>query len=251
MNHILDQLSDLRLHGLKDALIEQMEQAHLYGKMAFEDRLSHLIERETSLRKDRTIKRMRKAARLKYPDAHIADVDFRSGRGLQRSQLEALIGCGWLKSHRHLIITGPTGTGKTFLACALGNSAMASGYGTHYIRIAKLLSQIALVRAEGSYLNWLKRLSRFPLIILDDLGLSSLTTTQTQELLEIIEERDHRGSMIITSQLPVKEWYSYFNNPTLADAIMDRAINNAHRIQLKGDSMRKIKIPVSYSDTFT
>lgn len=251
MNHMLDQLSELRLHGAKEALIEQMEQGHLYGRMAFEERLSHLIEREASTRKDRSIKRMRKAAKLKYPHAHIADVDFRSGRGLQKSQLESLISGSWLASHQHLIITGPTGTGKTFLACALANHAMVSGYAAHYLRIAKLLSHIALLRAEGSYLAWLKRLSRFALIILDDLGLCSLTTAQTQELLEVIEERDHRGSMIIASQLPVKEWHAYFNNPTLADAIMDRAINNAYRINLKGESMRKIKNTVSNPDTIS
>ena len=147
----------------------------------------------------------------------------------------------WLDNSHNIIITGPTGTGKTWLANALANHAVISGYSAHYIRISTLIEELSLKRAEGDYLKWLKKIQKFQLLILDDLGLMALSTEQTQELLEVIESRSTTGSIIVTSQLPIKEWYAYFKNPTLADAIMDRLIHNAYKINLKGESMRKVK----------
>jgi len=251
LNHTLDQITDLKLHGLKAALLEQLEQPGHYQELSFEERLSHLIDREALDRKNRKIKRLLAVSKLKYKDAVLGDVDYRSARGLKKSLMTSLTKNHWLEQRQNVIVTGPTGTGKTYLASTLAHQAIVSGYSTLYKRVSPLIAEIALVRADGTYLKWLKKLTRFQLLILDDLGLSSLTTLQAQELLEVVEERTQTGSIVVTSQLPVKEWYAYFNNPTLADAIMDRLIHNAYRIELQGESMRKVKNSVSLSDTLS
>jgi len=249
LNHTMDQISTLKLHGLKSALTEQMEQPGNYAEMSFEERISYLIDREVLDRKNRKTQRLLRASKLKYKSVFAEDVDYHSSRNLQRSVLKGLLQNNWLSNHQNVIITGPTGTGKTYLACVLGNQAILSDHSVYYTRISPLVSDIALARAEGTYPRWMKKMNRYDLLILDDFGLSSLSTQQAQELLEIIEERSGHCSHIFTSQLPVKEWYSYFKNPTLADAIMDRVIHNAHRIELKGESMRKVKNKVTLSDT--
>lgn len=250
LEHTLDQITQLKLQGLKAALLEQVEGGGKYTDMSFEERLSLLIDREVTDRKNRSIQRMLRLSKLKDKQAHISDLDYRTGRGIDKGLIKTLSKNEWIEQKQNILITGPTGTGKSFLASALANQAILSAYSAFYTRISNLLSIIALVRGDGSYLSWLKKISRFRLLILDDLGLSTLTTNQTQELLEIIEERSHTGSTIVTSQLPVKEWYAYFNIPTLADAIMDRLVNNSYRIELKGESMRKVLNSVSYSDSF-
>lgn len=250
LDHTLDQITQLKLHGLKAALLEQLEGGGRYAEMPFDERLALLIEREVSDRKSKSIKRMLSASRLKYKQIHLSDLDYHAKRGLDRALIKTLAQNRWIEQKQNLIITGPTGTGKSFLASVMANHAILSGYSAYYSRISTLLAQIALVRADGSYLSWLKKMNRFQVLILDDLGLSALSALQAQELLEIIEERSHTGSTIVTSQLPVKEWYAYFSVPTLADAIMDRLVNNSYRIELKGESMRKLKNSVSSSDTF-
>jgi DNA replication protein DnaC len=249
IDHTLDQISQLKLNGLKAALLEQMEQPNQYADMSFEERIAYLIDREVLDRNNRRTKRMLRASKMKFKPVFPEDIDYREDRNLKRSVVKGLLQNNWIQQHQNIIITGPTGAGKTHLACVFGNQAIMSGYSVYYTRIPSLIDDIALARAEGNYPRWLKRMARYDLLILDDFGLSSLTTPQAQELLEIIEERSGNGSHILTSQLPVKEWYSIFKNPTLADAIMDRVIHNAHRIELEGDSMRKLKNRVGLADT--
>ena len=251
LNHTIDQIAALKFHGLKAALLEQLEQPGAYMEMSFEERISHLIDREVLDRRNRRTRRMLGTSKLKHKSVFPEDVDYQIPRNLERAVLQGLFQNRWLQEHHNVVLTGPTGTGKTFLACVLGNQAILSGYSVYYTRISPLITDVALARAEGTYPKWMKRMARFDLLILDDFGLSSLTTPQAQELLEIIEERSGQSSHIFTSQLPVKEWYAYFKNPTLADAIMDRIIHNAYRINLKGESMRKLKKPASIPDTLT
>ncbi|MCF7904692.1 MAG: IS21-like element helper ATPase IstB [Candidatus Marinimicrobia bacterium] len=250
IDHTLDQISELKLHGLKAALLEQMEQPNQYADMSFEERITYLITREVLDRNNRRVKRMLSVSRMKFKSVFPEDIDYRESRNLKKSAVMSLLQNKWIQQHQNIIITGATGAGKTHLACVFGNQAIISGYSVYYTRIPSLIDDIALARAEGSYPRWLKRMAKFNLLILDDFGLSSLSTPQAQELLEIIEERSGNGSHIITSQLPVKEWYSIFKNPTLADAIMDRVIHNAYRLELEGEeSMRKLKNRVALSDT--
>ena len=248
LNQTFDQLSEMKLHGIKTALKEQLEQPGTYAGLSFEERLTHLIDRETIDRQNRKIIRLQQLSKLKYKQASIMDIDYAVRRNLKRNQVSTLSHNRWLMEHQNIIITGPTGTGKTWLACAFGANAIVSGYPVFYTRISQLMAQVLLVRADGSYLNWLRKISRFDLLMLDDLGISSLTTQQAQELLEIIEERAGCGSCIVTSQLPVKEWYSYFKNPTVADAIMDRLVHNSYRLELNGESMRKVKTKVEFDE---
>lgn len=249
IDHTLDQISELKLHGLKAALTEQMEQPNRYADMSFEERITYLINREVLDRNNRRVKRMLSVSRMKFKSVFPEDIDYRETRNLKKSAVMSLLQNNWIQQHQNIIITGPTGSGKTHLACVFGNQAIISGYSVYYTRIPSLIDDIALARAEGNYPRWLKRIAKFNLLILDDFGLSSLTTPQAQELLEVIEERSGNGSHILTSQLAVKEWYSIFKNPTLADAIMDRVIHNAYRIEPEGDSMRKLKNRVGLSDT--
>ena len=250
LDHTLDQISQLKLNGLKAALLEQMEQPNHYADMGFEERITYLIDREVLDRNNRRTKRMLRASRMKFKPVFPEDIDYRADRNLKRSVVKSLLQNSWIQLHQNIIITGATGAGKTYLACVFGNQAVMAGYSVYYTRIPPLITDVALARAEGTYPRWIKRMARYDLLILDDFGLSSLSTPQAQELLEIIEERSGYGSHILTSQLAVKEWYSIFKNPTLADAIMDRVIHNAHRLELEGrDSMRKLKNRVGLSDT--
>lgn len=241
LNQTYDTLSELKLHGLSAALKEQLEQPGTYSELSFEERLIHLIDREALDRRNRKIQRLQRLSKLKYRQASLTDVEYTASRNLHRSKVVSLSHNQWILENQNLIITGPTGTGKTWLACAFGANAIVGGYPVLYTRVSQLMSQVLLVRGDGSYLNWLRKMSRFALLILDDLGLSSLTAQQAQELLEVIEERNGNGSCIVTSQLPVREWYSYFKNPTVADAIMDRLVHNSYRLELKGESLRKTK----------
>ena len=250
LDHTLDQITELKLNGLKAALLEQMEQPNQYADMSFEERITYLIDREVLDRKNRKTKRMLRASQMKFKAVFPEDIDYRESRNLKKSAVMSLLQNNWIQQHQNIIITGATGSGKTYLACVFGNQAIISGHSVYYTRIPSLIDEVALARAEGSYQRFIKRIARYDLLILDDFGLSSLSTPQAQELLEIIEERSGNGSHIITSQLPVKEWYSIFKNPTLADAIMDRVIHNAYRLELEGeDSMRKLKNRVALSDT--
>jgi DNA replication protein DnaC len=236
--HTLDQLAELKLKGFKEAFILQSQNTH-YLHMPFEERLAHLIESEVLYRKNDRMKRYLRAAKLKYKNAFLTDIEYTASRNLPREVIATLTKNQWIEQAQHIIITGATGTGKTYIACALASGAISCGYTAYYVRISKLLSEIKLARADGSYLAYLKKLTKMRLLILDDLGVSPMDGREAQELLEVIEDRAGGGSIIITSQLPVDHWYDYLNNDTVADAVLDRLVHNAYRLTLQGESMRK------------
>lgn len=236
--HMLDQLTELKLKGFKDAFIQQNQHPE-YMHMPFAERLAHLLDAEVVARKTDRLKRYLRASKLKYKNAFLSDIEYSASRNLQRDVIASLMTNQYIEQTRNIIITGATGTGKTYITCALAHNAMTSGYNAYYARISKLLSEIKLARADGSYLKLLRRMTKVRLLILDDLGVSPMDAREAQELLEVIEERTGFGSIIITSQLPVNHWYDYLNSGTVADAVLDRLVHNAYRLDLKGESMRK------------
>jgi DNA replication protein DnaC len=234
----LDQLSELKLKGFKEAFIMQT-QTPGYLHMPFEERLAHLIDSEMIHRKNYRMQQYLKASKLKYKNAFLADIEYHAARNIDRAVIATLAKNQWIEQGQHIIISGPTGTGKTYVACALAHHAISCGYTAYYARISKLLSEIKSTRLDGSYLAYLKKMTKMRVLILDDFGVSPMNTRGAQELLEVIEERVGFGSIMITSQLPVENWYDYLANGTVADAVLDRLVHNSYRLNLDGDSMRK------------
>jgi DNA replication protein DnaC len=237
LQQTIEQLHELRLTGMAAALLEQvtMPQTH---DLSFEDRLGLLVERELSCREDRRLTRLLQLAKLHVP-ACAEDIDFRTPRGLDKGVMLRLASCAWVRNNEVVLISGATGTGKSFLACALGHSACRHGVATRYFRFSRLLGELSLARADGSYPKFLEKLARTQLLILDDFGLSPLTDAERRDLLEVLEDRYGRRATLITSQLPLEHWHTAVGDTTFADAILDRLIHHAHHISLKGASMRR------------
>jgi len=233
-----ERLFALGLTGMAHAWEEQQKQD--LADLSFEDRLALLIDREMVERENKRTKARLRVATLRQP-ATPEDVDYRAARGLDRTTFVRLTSGEWIDQHQNLLITGPTGTGKTWLACALGHRACRDNRATLYQRVPRLLEALALARGDGRYARILKSLVRVQLLILDDWGLVPLTQDQRRDVLEIIDDRFGRASTIVTSQLPVDHWHSHIGDPTIADAVLDRLLHTAHRIELKGDSMRKLR----------
>lgn len=234
--HTLTTLRQLKLNGMADAFEEQMLQPAAQS-LSFEERLGLLVDREATSRDNRRLKRLLKGARMKY-GACVEDIDYRAGRGLDRGQMVSLTTCQWVRNQQNLVLTGATGCGKSWLACALGNQACRQGMSVVYARMPRLLEEMRLAHADGSYGKKMAQLAKTDLLILDDWGLAPVGQHERNDLLEIIDDRTHR-STVITSQLPIEKWHEYLGEPTLADAILDRLLHNAHKVQLQGESMRK------------
>ena len=232
-----DKLYVMKLTGMAEGFKEQLEQPS-FQDLSFEERFGMLVERQWNWKENKRLSHLLKDAKLKL-QACIEDIDYRTPRGIEKSVILSLSSCQWIQSHQNLLISGPTGVGKTFLACAFAQKACRQGFRTLYLRSPQFFYQIALARADGSYAPLMKRLSKTHLLVLDDLGLTPLTDTERRDLLELIEDRSGSTSTLISSQLPIDHWHDHIGDPTIADAIMDRLIHNAHRIQLKGGSMRK------------
>lgn len=238
----IERLHEMRLTGMAAALEEQQARSDV-AELSFEDRLALLIEREMSVREDRRLTRLLQLAKLRLP-ACVEDLDFRSPRGLDKSLVLRLATGDWIREHEVVLIVGATGTGKSYLGCALGHAACRNGLSVRYHRFSRLLSDLAIARGDGSYTKLLEKLSRTELLILDDFGLAPLGDTERHDLLEVLEDRYGRRATLITSQLPLDHWHEVIGNPTFGDAILDRLVHHAHRITLKGASMRR-KEPLS------
>ncbi len=238
MNNTLQQLHSLRLTGMAEALSQQIDQPNTYEELGFRERLSLLVNSEATCRDNRKITRLLKQAKLRL-NAQPADIDYRAQRGLHKDTIAQLLQLDWIRQHRNLLIEGPTGTGKTFLACALGQHACEQGISVRYYRASRLFESLTIAHGDGSFGKLLTQLAKTELLIIDDWGLQILAQTQRNDLLEIIEDRHGRGATLITSQLPIPHWHEAVGDPTLADAILDRLLHNTHKIKLRGESMRK------------
>lgn len=237
LNHpTLEKLRIMRLTGMADAFQEQLSKP--LPDLDFESRLGLLIEREWYLRENRRLQRRLQQAKLQQT-ACIEDIDFKHPRGLNKSHILELAHGQWIHQHMNLLITGPTGCGKTYLACAIAHKACLAGFTSRYYRLPRLWHELKVSKADGTYTNWLSQLAKMDLLILDDWGLVAPDDEQRRDLLEILDDRYKQRSTIITSQLPTTHWHEHLNDPTLADAILDRLLHNAIRLELKGDSLRK------------
>jgi DNA replication protein DnaC len=236
----LDQLRALRLDGMAQAFIE-LEAQEATRDLAHAEWLALLLDREAANRNTRRFQIRLRAARLRHSQAAIEDVDYRIPRQLDKALFQQLATCRWIAEHRGLLVTGPCGTGKSWLSCALAQKACRDGYTVHYARVPRLFAELELAHGDGRFARLFRTLVKVDLLILDDWGPDRLNASQRRDLMEIIEDRHGRGSNLITSQLKVDKWHEVIGEPTFADAILDRIVHNAYRLNLDGPSIRKIK----------
>lgn len=237
-HHSLTQLKTLRLDGMARALEEQLAQPGATD-LSFEDRIAMIIDREVSFRDTKRVTRLLKQAKLKVGSACLEDVDYRPGRGLEKKLLATLGSGDWIRHHHNCLITGLTGSGKTWLACALGNAACRQGFSALYIRLPRLFEELRIAHGDGSFTRRLVALAKTDVLLIDDWGLAPPSAAERSDLLEVLDDRVGTRSTVITSQLPIEHWHEYLGEPTLADAILDRILHSSHRLALAGESMRK------------
>jgi DNA replication protein DnaC len=241
LEQTLEQLQRMKLQAMAEGVREQARQPAALA-LSFEERLGLLVDREWAAREDRGLTRRLQVAHLRQ-QASIENLEFGAERGLDRGRILSLAECRFIEQSHHVLITGPTGGGKSYLACALAHQACRRRYSVRYFRCGPLLSELELARADGSYPTWMRRVQKASLIVLDDWGLAPLNLAGARELFELLEER--AGSVIVASQIPVAQWYDVIAAPTIADAILDRLVHNAYKIELRGESMRKRRSPMA------
>jgi DNA replication protein DnaC len=236
----VEKLQALHLHGLLTAWEEQ-ERHPQVAELSFAERLGLLVDAEWTARENRRQLQRLKTAKLKLPQACVEDLDFRTPRGLDKALVRSLATGQWLVGHQNLICVGPTGTGKTFLACALAHQACRQGHSVRYFRAPRLFQDLALARGEGSYPGFLGQLARTELLVVDDWGIAPLTDAERRDFLEVVDDRHGTRSTLLAGQLPVSHWHECIGDPTIADAICDRLVHNAHQLTLTGGSLRKTR----------
>jgi len=240
----ITQLRHLKLSGMANALASQRDQPTTYQDLPFEQRLQLLTDCEHQDRENRKQQRLLKAAKLKLA-ANGNAIDYQHPRGLKQSMMASLLHCHWLVKSQNILITGPCGSGKTYIACALGHTACMKGYRVKYYRLSRLMLELSQAKADGTYSKALQSLATLDCLIIDDWGLEPLKAAQRNDVMEIMDDRHERTSTIMISQLPTDQWYQAIGDNTLADAILDRLMHNAHRIKLKGESMRKTPLELT------
>jgi DNA replication protein DnaC len=233
----IDKLKKLKFAGMVKALEEQMSISDI-DSLSFDERLVLLIDREMTTRENRRLDTRLRKAKLRQ-NVSVEDIDYHHPRGLDKSLILKLSDCNWIREHNNLTITGPTGTGKTFLACAIAQKACREGYSTQYLRLNRLFQDLVIAKGDGRYSKLLSSFAKTDLLLFDDFGIAILNQDQSRDILEILDDRHGIRSTIFTSQFPIEKWHDLIGDPTLADAIMDRLVHNAYKIKLKGDSMRK------------
>ena len=241
IEHTLSQLRSLHLEGMARALEEQMANPQM-DELAFPERVAMLVDREMHHRDSRRLARLLKQAHFKISAACLEDLKFSPVRGLAKAQVATLGTCDWVRAHQGVLITGATGVGKTYLACALGNAACRQGYSALYIRLPRLLEELKTAHGQGHFGRHLALLAKIEVLLIDDWGLAPLNQAVRNDLLEVLDDRVGTRSTIITSQLPFDTWHAYLQEPTLADAILDRVVHQAHRFKLGGKSLRDTSV---------
>jgi DNA replication protein DnaC len=236
----LEKMNAMKLSAMAEAFEQQLGSGE-HAKLSFEERLGLLVDCEWTAREQRKLTRRLRAAKTRYKTASLEDVNFKHPRGLNRQQVLSLGSCSWIQDQHNLLITGPTGIGKSFLACAFVERACRRGFTARYIRMPRLLHEVAVGRGDGSYTRLLARLAKIELLAIDDWLLAPLRDAERRDLIEVIEDRSEHASTLIASQLPVKDWHGVIGDPNQADAICDRLLHNAHRIALKGPTIRNTK----------
>ena len=234
----LDKLRNLRFEAFAAAWVEQQKNPEI-AKLAFDERLGLLVDAEHLSRENKRLTRLLKDAKLRLAQACVEDIDYPARRELDKAVVRQLATCRWVQEHQNVTVTGMTGTGKTFVACAIAQQACRKGYSAIYRRASRLFDELALAHADGSYVRLLGKLARVDVLVIDDWGLAPARDQERRDLLELLEDRYGQRSTIMTSQLPTKTWHEHLADQTVADAILDRLLHNAHKLVLKGPSRRK------------